>query len=64
MLNKTETEFRKEYENLFEEDLKGDSLKTNLSKEEVFKLKTIYDFTITELEPDRIDKLNRKKESF
>ena len=53
-----ENEFRKEYENLFEEDLKGDSLKTNLSKEEVFKLKTIYDFTITELEPDRIDKLN------
>ena len=53
-----ENEFRKEYENLFEEDLKGDSLKTNLSKEEVFKIKAIYDFTITELEPDRIDKLN------
>ena len=50
-----ENEFRKEYENLFEED---DSLKRNLSNKEMFKLKVIYDFAITELEPDRIDKLN------
>ena len=53
-----ENEFRIEYENLFEEDLKGDFSKTNLSKEELFKLKVIYDFTITEFELDKIDKLN------
>ena len=53
-----ESEFRKEYENLFEEDIKDDYLKKNLSKKEMFKLKIIYDFTITEFEPDKIDKLN------
>ena len=53
-----ENEFRKECENLFEEDIKDNSLKRNLSKEEIFKLKKIYDFTITEFEPDEIDKLN------
>lgn len=52
-----ENEFRKEYENLFEENIK-EEFKKNLSKEEIFGLKKIYDFTITEFEPDKIEKLN------
>ncbi len=48
-----EDELRKEYEDWFEEDAKIEKL----SKEQLFKLKTIYDFTITEFEPENVDKL-------
>ena len=53
-----EDELRKEYEDWFEEDTKTDVRRTELSKEQLFKLKTIYDFTITEFEPEYVDKLN------
>lgn len=53
-----EDELRKEYEDWFEEDTKTDARRKELSKEQLFKLKTIYDFTITEFEPENVDKLN------
>lgn len=53
-----EDELRKEYEDWFEEDTKTDVRRKELSKEQLFKLKTIYDFTITEFEPENVDKLN------
>lgn len=53
-----EDELRKEYEDWFEVDTKTDVRRKELSKEQLFKLKTIYDFTITEFEPENVDKLN------
>ena len=53
-----ENELRKEYEDWFEEDTKTDIKRKELSKEQLFKLKTIYEFTITEFEPEKVDKLN------
>ena len=53
-----EDELRKEYEDWFEEDTKTDVRRKELSKEQLFKLKTIYDFTITEFDPENVDKLN------
>ncbi len=53
-----EDELRREYEDWFEEDTKTDVRRKELSKEQLFKLKTIYDFTITEFEPEYVDKLN------
>ena len=53
-----EKELRKEYEDWFEEDTKSDIPRKKLSKEQLFKLKTIYDFSITEFDPEYVDKLN------
>ena len=53
-----EDELRKEYEDWFEKDTESDIPRKKLSKEQLFKLKTIYDFTITEFEPEYVDKLN------
>ena len=53
-----EDELRKEYEDLFEKDTESDIPRKKLSKEQLFKLKTIYDFTITEFEPEYVDELN------
>lgn len=53
-----EDELRKEYEDWFDEDTESDIPRKELSKEQLFKLKTIYDFTITEFEPEYVDKLN------
>lgn len=53
-----EDELRKEYEDWFEKDKESDIPRKKLSKEQLFKLKTIYDFTITEFEPEYVDKLN------
>lgn len=52
-----ENELRKEYEDWFEEDTNVDVKRKKLSKEQLFKLKTIYDFTITEFEPETVEKL-------
>ena len=52
-----EKELRKEYEDWFEEDTKSDIPRKKLSKEQLFKLKTIYDFLITEFDPEYVDKL-------
>ena len=49
---------RSEYEDWFEEDAKTDMQRKELSKEQLFKLKTIYEFTITEFELEKVDKLN------
>ena len=51
-------ELRKEYEDWFEKDTESDMSRKKISKEQLFKLKTIYDFTITEFEPEYVDKLN------
>lgn len=53
-----EDELRKEYEDWFDKDTESDIPRKELSKEQLFKLKTIYDFTITEFEPEYVDKLN------
>ena len=55
-----ENELRKEYEDWFEEDTNADVKRKELSKEQLFKLKTIYDFTITEFEPNAVEKLDGK----
>ena len=49
-----ENELRKEYEDWFEKDIP----RQELSKEQLFKLKTIYDFSITEFDLEYVDKLN------
>ncbi len=53
-----EDELRKEYEDWFEKDNKIDIKRNELSKDQLFKLKTIYECTITEFEPEKVDKLN------
>ena len=53
-----EYKLRKEYEDLFEKDTEYDVPKKGLTKEQLFKLKVIYDFTITEFDPEYVDKLN------
>lgn len=53
-----ENELRKEYKDWFEKDREHDIPKEELSKEQLFKLKTFYDFTITEFEPEYVDRLN------
>lgn len=53
-----EDELRKEYEDWFDKDTESDIPRKELTKEQLFKLKTIYDFTITEFEPEYVDKLN------
>lgn len=53
-----EDELRKEYEDCFEKDNKIDIKRNELSKDQLFKLKTIYNFAITEFEPKKVDKLN------
>ena len=52
-----ENELRKEYEDWFEEDTNADVKRKELSKEQLFKLKTIYDFTITEFDPKAVEQL-------
>lgn len=53
-----EDELRKEYEDCFDKDTDSDTPRKELSKEQLFKLKTIYDFSITGFEPEYVDKLN------
>ncbi len=53
-----EDELRKEYEDWFEKDIDKDIPRQELSKEQLFKLKTIYDFSITEFDLEYVDKLN------
>ena len=47
--------FRKQYENMFEENQKNKI--TTLTREELFKLKAIYSFSITEYNPQNIDNM-------
>ena len=55
-----ENELRKEYEDWFEEDTNANVKRKELSKEQLFKLKTIYDFTITEFELETVEQLENK----
>ncbi len=48
--------FIEEYKSMFEKDEEKNILKLN--QEELFKLKAIYDFTITEYNPEYVDSLN------
>ena len=53
-----EEELRKEYEDWFDKDTDSDTPRKELSKDQLFKLKTIYEFAITEFEPEKVDKLS------
>lgn len=52
--NWLEKTLKKQYKNLFEDDEKNNI--PELTHEQLFKLKTIYDFNITEYEPEIVDK--------
>ena len=55
-IKKLEDLFRDEYKSMFEEDEEKNIPKLN--REELFKLRAIYDFTITEYNPEYVDSLN------
>ena len=56
-----EKELRKEYNDWFDEDKENDIPRQELTKEQLFKLKCIYDFSIEEFNPFQIDELENGK---
>lgn len=54
-ISKLEKMFREEYEEMFEQNNK-DNIPT-ITREQLFNLKVFYDFSITEYEPEFVDKL-------
>ena len=56
-----ENELRKEYNDWFDKDDEKDIPRQELTKEQLFKLDCLYDFTIEEFNPFQIDELEKGK---